>query len=125
MCMAGNVLVVEDQPDIRSLLEAALSLEGYAVRTAEHGRAALGQLAGFRPCVILLDLMMPILDGRGFLEAYGQLPRADARIITMTAGLGDPRAAGDLPVHDHVRKPFDLDCLLELVTRHMPQHRAG
>ncbi len=124
MCAARRVLVVDDHPAIRSLLEAALSLEGYAVRTAAHGRAALEQVSAFRPCVILLDLVMPVLDGWGFLDGYRGLPGGDARIVTMAAGPGNPRQAGDLSVHDHVRKPFDLDQLLALVARHMPQHVA-
>ncbi len=122
MCAAKQVLVVDDHPAIRALLEAALSLEGYAVRTATHGRAALEQLATFRPCVILLDLVMPVLDGWGFLDAYRGLPGGDACIITMAAGLGDPRQAGDRSVHDHLRKPFDLDELFELLGRHATQH---
>ncbi len=125
MCAAKHVLVVEDHPAIRALLEAALSMEGYAVRTAAHGKAALEQLAAFRPCVILLDLVMPVLDGWGFLDAYRGLPGGDARIITMAAGLGNPRQAGDLSVHDHVQKPFDLERLSELVGRHATQHDPG
>jgi len=124
MCVAEHVLVVEDQPEIRSLLEEALSLEGYTVRTAEDGRVALEQLAGFQPCVILLDLMMPVLDGRGFLRAYRRQPNADAHVLTMTAGAERRSDMVGLGVHDHLAKPFDLDELFTLVAHHLPQHAA-
>jgi two-component system, chemotaxis family, chemotaxis protein CheY len=125
MCVGRHVLVVDDHAAIRTLVERALALEGYVVRTAEHGQAALGVIATFPPCVILLDLMMPVLDGRGFLRAYRQLPDADARIITMTAGREMPAAGEGLPVHGHLPKPFDLDDLLALVGQHMALHAAG
>jgi two-component system, chemotaxis family, chemotaxis protein CheY len=125
MCPARRVLVVDDHAAIRSVVERVLTLEGYVVRAARHGRAALEVIATFPPCVILLDLMMPVLDGRGFLAAYRQLPGADARVITMTAG-GETSLAGEgLPAHEHVRKPFDVDELLATVGRHMALHAAG
>jgi two-component system, chemotaxis family, chemotaxis protein CheY len=125
MCVAKHVLVVDDHAGIRSVLASVLALEGYVVRTAEHGRAALETLATFRPCVILLDLMMPVLDGSGFLAAYRRLPHADARIITMSAGRETrPMGEGDA-VHGHLPKPFDLDDVLALVARHLQIHAAG
>jgi DNA-binding response OmpR family regulator len=125
MCVGRHVLVVDDHAAIRTLVERALALEGYVVRTAEHGQAALGVIATFPPCVILLDLMMPVLDGWGFLAAYGRLPEADARIITMSAGREIPIVGESPAVDGHIVKPFDVDELLATVGRHMALHAAG
>src|SRR5215467_12847724 len=69
--MAGreHILVVEDDRDLRESLGDALRLEGYNVVCVEHGEAALRHLGtGARPCVILLDLMMPVMDGWTFRQ---------------------------------------------------------
>jgi len=63
-----RVLVVEDDASTRSLFKRLLEKEGWAVVEAENGRVALEQLAGVQPCLILLDLMMPEMDGFEFLE---------------------------------------------------------
>src|SRR5688500_15806012 len=68
--MSGKVLVVEDDPQIREVIAEVLTDEGYAVQTAENGREALQRLHESRPCVMLLDLMMPIMDG---WQLLGQL----------------------------------------------------
>src|SRR5678815_5074292 len=63
------VLIVEDQPDLRDLLQFYLHRKGYSVDTAADGREALEKLDnGFNPCVILLDLMMPVMDGTEFRQ---------------------------------------------------------
>jgi CheY-like chemotaxis protein len=64
-----TILVVEDQPDIREPLCELLELEGYRVLRAEHGQAALAMLRGVRPDAIVLDVMMPVMDGGTFLDA--------------------------------------------------------
>ena len=71
------ILVVDDNPDLRDGLRLALSEEGYTVETAINGRDALSRLyAGLKPCLIIMDLMMPVMNGFEFREA--QL--ADARL---------------------------------------------
>ncbi|MGR9108035.1 MAG: response regulator [Gammaproteobacteria bacterium] len=65
----ASVLLVEDQADQRDLLRRVLEQEGWAVREAENGRVALGEIAENRPDLIVLDLMMPEMDGFEFLEA--------------------------------------------------------
>ena len=68
----GSVLVVEDDPATREMLARSLAREGYAVTEAGNGRIALDQLEKFRPNIILLDLMMPEMDGFEFVEAFRQ-----------------------------------------------------
>jgi CheY-like chemotaxis protein len=74
-CMtARRVLVVDDDPDSRMLMEHVLTFEGYAVTTADNGREALDRLSVVTPSVILLDLEMPVMDGRSFRQHQLQMP---------------------------------------------------
>lgn len=122
MCHERRVLVVEDTPALRSLLVLALTDEGYTVHAAVHGVHALQLLEKIAPCLILLDLRMPIMDGWVFARAYRARDDADAHLIVMTA---EPIVAGSLdvikPVHV-ARKPFDLEQLLSSVERSVLAH---
>jgi CheY-like chemotaxis protein len=71
---SSTVLVVEDDPSVRELLERNLAKEGWSVRLAEHGRAGLARLQEQLPDVILLDLMMPVMDGFEFLQELRRRP---------------------------------------------------
>ena len=83
---SASALVVEDDADSRELLRRALSGEGWKVRTAENGRAALDAIAEQRPGVILLDLMMPEMDGFEFVSALRQQPEGrNIPIVVITA----------------------------------------
>lgn len=107
---AVKVLVVDDEPNIRELLSEALELNGFAVRTAADGRQALEAVARERPDIIVLDVMMPAVDGftvaRRLREA-GDSPlllflTAKDAVCDRIAGL---TAGGD----DYVTKPFSLE----------------
>ena len=73
-----RILVVDDDPDTRNLLQLVLELEGYAVDTAANGLDALQRARQVRPDVIVLDLMMPLMDGCGFRVAQLKDPRLAA-----------------------------------------------
>jgi CheY-like chemotaxis protein len=122
MCEARRVLVVEDMPAVRQLLVLTLAEEGYTVHTAVHGADALRLLETLAPCLILLDLRMPVMDGAAFARAYHRRPDADAHLVVLTAeGRAEQiRAIGPAAV---VRKLFDLDRLLEVVARWVAAHR--
>ena len=80
------ILVVEDDATTRELLCANLAKAGWAVQTAENGRVALHRAAQTRPCLVLLDLMMPEMDGFCFVEEFRRLPAVkDVPIIVLTA----------------------------------------
>jgi CheY-like chemotaxis protein len=115
--LAGRtVLVVEDDPELRSLFTQILADQGCAVRTAGDGLAALDQLAAGPADLILLDMMMPVMDGHAFRQA--QL--ADARwraipVIVVSATrefLDEDETLGAKAI---LGKPFDFDELLALV----------
>lgn len=110
-----HLLVVDDEDNLRTMLVAALKHHGFAVSTASGGREALELVAGIRPDVILLDVMMPDLDG---FEVCRRL-RTDGDmtpVIFLTARDGaESRVEGlKLGADDYLEKPFSLD---ELVAR--------
>jgi CheY-like chemotaxis protein len=112
------ILVVEDDPGLRSLFVQVLTDQGYAVETAGHGRAALDRLEAWRPDLILLDMMMPVMDGRAFREA--QLAHPDWRdipVIVISATSGFLHEEETLGARAILGKPFEFDELLELVER--------
>lgn len=111
-----SILVVDDDPAIRELIALALVDEGYAVVTAADGATALLLVERGRPSVVLLDLSMPTLDGRGFLRGLGVrgiiLP-----VIIVSAERDARRTAAELGVAAVLSKPFDLDKMLATVDR--------
>ncbi len=114
------ILIVDDDDDIRELLAEFLTDEGYKVLTARNGLDALTQLGagGARPCLILLDLMMPVMNGFQFLEAFRSDPALTpipVAVVSAHAGLGPAeRAAIAAPIF---AKPLKLSTLLEVVGR--------
>jgi two-component system response regulator MprA len=115
-----SVLVVDDDPSIRTLLEEVLRDEGYVVRVAANGREALEYLNRDRPALILLDLMMPEMDGRQFCRAIAprqQSAEQRVPVMVITADRASREEVRSLGVDSYVTKPFDLDTLLTEVAR--------
>jgi CheY-like chemotaxis protein len=110
MIEPGRVLIVDDDDIIREALRSALEDAGLAVRTADHGKAALETLDMWRPDLILLDLMMPVMDGWAFREAQRAHPAA-ARIpvIVLSAARGLAELAESLRPAQVIPKPFELE----------------
>jgi DNA-binding response OmpR family regulator len=113
-----RVLVVDDEPTIRELIADALREAGLAAETAANGADALRRMHHQRPHAIVLDLMMPILDGAGFRELMRLNQRyADIPILVVTAAYGAEEAAAGIGAAACLTKPFDLDELVETVGR--------
>lgn len=108
------ILVVDDDADIRDALAEYLEDEGYTVERASNGQEALGRLRGStRPCVILLDLMMPVMDGFQFrAEQQQDAQLASIPVIVISAGSDCENAAQILGAHACVKKPLALNRLL-------------
>ena len=118
--MDHRILVIEDDPTIREVLVEVLGEHGYAAIGAANGREALDTLAATadRPCVILLDLMMPVMDGRSFREEQLQCPElSDIPVIVISAHL-DHTVATDLNAAAYLRKPVRLSEVLSSVKAH-------
>jgi CheY-like chemotaxis protein len=108
-------MVVEDDPAIRSLLVMTLEAENYRVETAEDGEDALRKLERLQPDVLLLDLMLPKIDGWEVIEALRADPHTrDLRIIAISAKFGLLSAMGH-DVQAYLPKPFDTDVMLAIL----------
>lgn len=112
------VLVVDDEPEIRSLAERALSAHGYRVHGAPNGHEAIRCLKESPPDVILLDLNMPVMDGWAFRAEQKRL--ADERlseipVLLLTAEDDVTHHAARLQAVGVLRKPFDLRELLQAI----------
>jgi CheY-like chemotaxis protein len=106
-----SILIVDDDADVRELLRVALETEGYRVACAANGRDALNHLRSHdETCVIVLDLLLPVMDGRQFRRAQLR-DRSLAWIpVVLMSGSTDPERAGrELGARRLVRKPLDLD----------------
>ena len=114
-----SVLVVDDEPWLRNVISEALAEEGYDVSTAENGAQALSWLRRRRPDVIVLDMMMPVLDGWTFIEGYREIAGADIPIVGTSAAMTpeSARRLQALGVSMCLPKPFDLAELLDCVSR--------
>ena len=108
-----TVLVVDDELKIRKMLVEVLTLEGFPTETATNGREALEILAQSEPRIVLLDLLMPEVDGRGVVEQLEATPeiRSKHRIILVSA-LTNLEKNRDLKVEGQLPKPFGVDQLL-------------
>lgn len=108
-----RLLVVDDDREIREALRSALEDEGFTVAVAANGAEALTKLEERRPRLVLLDLMMPIVDGWEVLDRMRADPSLDdVRVCVCSARSGDLGATrADFVLH----KPFDLDQLKHVV----------
>lgn len=120
MTKQPDILVVEDDPDLLRALSEILSGDGYRVLSARHGLEALGLLrGGVRPTVILLDLMMPIMNGWQFrYEQRQDTELASIPTIVVSAKTDSQRHAEWLEADGYIKKPIDLSDLLEAVSRY-------
>ena len=119
-----KVLLVEDEPSLLESLVALLQDEGYQVRSAPDGRAALRLAREERPDVVVTDWMMPHLDGLGLLAAMAREPAlAGVPAVVMSAV---PRVRPNLPAGaQYLPKPFDIDALLREVSAALARAPGG
>ncbi len=106
--MPETILVVDDQSSVRQLLQEYLTEQGYRVVTASDGQAALYTARHEHPDLILLDIMMPRMDGYQFLRAYRQEQSTPVIIITAREEETDAVLGLDLGADDYVIKPFRM-----------------
>ncbi|MET9257300.1 response regulator transcription factor [Streptomyces sp. NPDC003717] len=106
----ARVLVVDDDPEVRAALEDGLALEGFTVRGAADGHAALTAVAAWEPDCLVLDVMMPVVDGLAVcrqLRALGD--RTPILVLTALDAVSDRVDGLDAGADDYLVKPFSLD----------------
>lgn len=116
-----HILLIEDEPDLRETLKELLELVGFTVETAANGREGLHKLdSAGRPCLIMLDLMMPVMNGWQFLEALKKDPRHDHAgipVVVVSAALDMLDIQAQYGCRSLI-KPVDVDKLLDMVHEH-------
>jgi two-component system, chemotaxis family, chemotaxis protein CheY len=112
---AKTVLVVDDDPDIREALCALLACEGYVTITAANGAEAVAQMQAHRPCFVILDLMMPVMDGwevRVRMQEAQELAAIPVAVVTASPEWAPLDSACVLT------KPVDIPTLLRVIAEH-------
>lgn len=106
--MTSTILVVDDQSSVRQLIREYLTEQGFRVVTAENGQMALYTARHEQPDLILLDIMMPKMDGYQFLRQYRQERQTPVIIITAREEETDAVLGLDLGADDYIIKPFRM-----------------
>lgn len=101
-----RVLVVDDEPAITDFIQIGLSREGFEVETAGDGRAALSVVDRFAPDVVVLDVMMPRMDGIALTRELAGDPRRGLVILSARDDTEDRIRGLDLGADDYLGKPF-------------------
>ena len=121
-----RVLVVDDEQSIRELLQVSLKFQGFDVEAAQDGPAALDRVRTFRPDVMVLDIMMPGMDGLGLLKRLRQDGiDAPALFLTARASVEDKVAGLTLGGDDYVTKPFSLEEVVARINVLLRRHGFG
>ncbi|HXU73942.1 MAG TPA: response regulator [Polyangia bacterium] len=110
--MQHTVLVVDDDPDIRESLRTLLEDEGFVVRSAADGAEAVAMMEAEPPCFVVLDLMMPIMDGWEVAGRMHDDPRLGAIPVCVVTATPEWAPADSTCV---LQKPVDVQALLDLV----------
>lgn len=120
-----NILVVDDEPNIRELLRMYLEKEGYRVDLAGNGLEALDKLASFKPTLVVLDLMMPGMDGFEVCRQIRQ--RSEVPVLMLTARKEDiDKILGlELGADDYITKPFNPRELVARIKAIQRRYSAG
>lgn len=115
-----HVLVVDDDPALREALEEVVGDSGFGVHSASNGQEALNLMRQLsdKPCVVLLDVMMPVMDGWGFRSAQMADPSlAPVPVIVLSAHADIVDTATKMGAQAHLKKPVDLTALIDAVRR--------
>jgi CheY-like chemotaxis protein len=121
-----RILIVDDEPAVADLIEAVLRQEGYTVAIARDGAQGLMLARDWNPDLILMDVMLPGVDGGTAIRRLkGDPETAEIPIVAMSAGRNIRRQSEDLSEADAaLSKPFDIDALLAQVAFHLSRRRS-
>jgi CheY-like chemotaxis protein len=122
--MASTILLVDDDVDIQNLVRIALEEEGYTTVVADDGAAALAVLEAAPPDLIMLDYLMPGMDGPTFVQEAERRDLRDAiPIVLLTASSQAPSRVQEARADGYLGKPFDLPELLQTVASFLAARR--
>jgi two-component system KDP operon response regulator KdpE len=116
--LGTSVLVVDDEPQVVWVLQFSLEAEGYTTFAARDGVQAMSAIAEHHPQLMLLDIMMPTMDGWSVLEELMLLPREERpRVVVVSAmsNLRERAKAAEMGADAFIPKPFDVDDLLAVL----------
>jgi DNA-binding response OmpR family regulator len=112
----SKILVVDDEPEVRKLMEHFLTDRGYQVRLAANGREGLAAIDSFAPDVVLLDMHMPEMDGLETLKELAvRAPGLPVIMVTVNEDVQTTSQLLQLGASDYVPKPFNLDYLEQAI----------
>src|SRR5499427_8094209 len=111
----GRVLVVDDEPQITRVLRTVLTSQGYQVRTAAEGEAALSSFSEWRPELVITDLVMPHMDGLELCRRIRSMSNVPIIVLSVKGEERTKVEALDSGADDYVTKPFGIDELLARV----------
>jgi len=128
--MAGYILMVEDDEDVREALALEMALRGHAVRTAAHGAEALAQMGTELPRLVVTDLEMPVMNGRVMLQKLRASPLGRDVPVLVLSAFGYEWEAELMGAQGYLRKPVTAQRLAEAIDRlirpvHCPLKHAG
>ncbi len=120
--MAYKILVVDDEPTIVRLMEFILARQGHQMIVAVNGEEALEKIKGEQPDLVLLDIMMPRIDGYEVAHRLRADPQTAALPIIMLSAKAqdeDVRKGVEVGVNEYITKPFAPDHLVQVVAKHL------
>jgi CheY-like chemotaxis protein len=121
----GDVLVVDDDRDMVDAITMVLDQGHYRSRTAENGREALQEIERERPALILLDMLMPVMDGWQFARELRARYGRTVPVVVVTAAEHVRSRGDDVDADAVLSKPFNVNTLLQVVERYVPGRVEG
>jgi CheY-like chemotaxis protein len=119
----GTILIVEDDEDIRAAMAELLETEGFEVFVASNGQEGLEVMSQMKaPCLVLLDLMMPVMNGEDFLRQVRKDPALDIIPVIIVTASGRTPLPGTQGI---LKKPFEISDLFATVSTHCPRPAHG
>ena len=125
MSSADDILIVDDDADMTEVVELVLQEAGYRTRTAVNGRDALEVVAASMPALILLDMLMPVMNGGQFAREFRTRYGGAVPIVIATAAEHVHSRGEEIDATDFLAKPFDVADLLAVVARHVRPSRPS
>lgn len=111
-----RLLVIEDDESTGRALQEMLELESYDVRRVRSGADAIELLRTFTPDAVIVDLQLPVMDGRSFVELYRRRVRPAAAVIVVSGRSDGRRVADAIGAEGYLAKPLEMDQLLRTVS---------